>query len=108
MTIQQMVEIPDSHRLTIEIPWEIPAGRTILTFTPAPTAEKGLPVVEESSLSIEALKRKAAQKAAERLAYIEATGKDPLVELRDSMKRSPFAGIDGVEYQREMRDEWRD
>jgi hypothetical protein len=28
MTIEQTVEIPVSHRLTIEIPEEIPAGRT--------------------------------------------------------------------------------
>jgi len=27
MTIEQMVEIPASHRLTLEIPEEVPAGR---------------------------------------------------------------------------------
>jgi hypothetical protein len=36
MTIAQTVEIPVDHRLTLEIPPEIPPGRTILTFTPAP------------------------------------------------------------------------
>ena len=36
MTITQTVEIPESRRLTIEVPREVPAGRTILTFTPAP------------------------------------------------------------------------
>jgi hypothetical protein len=36
MAIEQTVEIPASHRLTIEVPPEVPAGRTILTFTPAP------------------------------------------------------------------------
>jgi hypothetical protein len=35
MVIEQTVEIPASHRLTIEVPPEVPAGRTILTFTPA-------------------------------------------------------------------------
>jgi hypothetical protein len=34
MTIQQTVDIPASHRLTIEVPREIPAGPVILTFTP--------------------------------------------------------------------------
>ena len=34
MTIQQTVEIPASHRLTIDR--EIPAERTILAFSPAP------------------------------------------------------------------------
>ena len=36
MTITQTVEIPKNRRLTIEVPQEVPAGRTILTFTPAP------------------------------------------------------------------------
>lgn len=38
MTIMQTVEIPDNHRLTIDVPREVPSGRTILTFTPAPAA----------------------------------------------------------------------
>ena len=36
MSITQTVDIPASHRLTIDVPREIPAGRTVLTFTPAP------------------------------------------------------------------------
>jgi hypothetical protein len=36
LTIRQTVEIPADHRLTLEVPPEIPAGRTILAFTPAP------------------------------------------------------------------------
>jgi hypothetical protein len=35
MTIEQTVEIPADHRLTIEVPLEIPAGRAVLAFTPA-------------------------------------------------------------------------
>jgi len=35
MSITQTVEVPASHRLIIDVPREIPAGRTILTFTPA-------------------------------------------------------------------------
>ena len=34
MVMRQMVEIPSSRRLTLEIPPEIPVGRGILTFTP--------------------------------------------------------------------------
>jgi hypothetical protein len=34
MTIEQTVEIPANHRLVIEVPREVPAGRAILTFTP--------------------------------------------------------------------------
>ena len=36
MTITQTVDIPADHRLTIEVPREVPEGQAILTFTPAP------------------------------------------------------------------------
>jgi len=36
MTITKTVDIPADHRLTIEVPQEIPVGQAILTFTPAP------------------------------------------------------------------------
>lgn len=36
MTIEQIIDIPADRRLTLEIPEEIPAGRTIVAFTPAP------------------------------------------------------------------------
>jgi hypothetical protein len=35
MSVTQTVEIPVSHRLTIDVPREVPAGPVILTFTPA-------------------------------------------------------------------------
>jgi hypothetical protein len=35
MTIEQTVEIPTNHWLTIEVPPEIPAGKAVLAFTPA-------------------------------------------------------------------------
>ena len=35
MSITQTVDIPPSRRLTIDVPHEVPVGRTILTFTPA-------------------------------------------------------------------------
>jgi hypothetical protein len=45
MTVEQIVEIPASRRLTIEVPREIPEGRTILAFTPA--ADRGSDQAEE-------------------------------------------------------------
>jgi hypothetical protein len=45
MTIEQTIEIPIDHRLTLEIPPEIPAGRTILTFTPVPMTDKTVPML---------------------------------------------------------------
>ena len=47
MIITQTVEIPADRRLTIEVPREVPAGRTILTFRP---------VAEETKQSILALR----------------------------------------------------
>jgi len=35
MSVTQTVDIPASHRLTIDVPREVPVGRTVLTFTPA-------------------------------------------------------------------------
>ena len=34
MTIEKTVEIPASHRITIDVPREVPEGPVILTFTP--------------------------------------------------------------------------
>ena len=39
MTITQTVEIPADRRLTIEVPREVPTGRTIIAFTPMPEPE---------------------------------------------------------------------
>ena len=36
MAITQTVEVPADRRITLEVPQEIPVGRTVLTFTPAP------------------------------------------------------------------------
>ena len=35
MTMTQTVEVPASHRLVIDVPREIPAGKVILAFIPA-------------------------------------------------------------------------
>jgi hypothetical protein len=62
MTITQTVEIPESRRLTIEVPSEIPTGRTILTFTPAPAeaaAPPGAKYTEAQLREIECINRHA-------------------------------------------------
>ena len=35
MSVTQTIEIPASHRLTIDVPHEVPTGPVVLTFTPA-------------------------------------------------------------------------
>jgi hypothetical protein len=37
MTVTQTVDIPADRRLTIDVPDEIPTGKTILAFTPVKT-----------------------------------------------------------------------
>jgi hypothetical protein len=44
MTIEQTVEVPASRRLTIDVPREIPVGRTIIAFTPAADTAGECPV----------------------------------------------------------------
>ena len=39
MTITQTVEIPSNHRITLDVPREIPTGTAILSFTPAISTE---------------------------------------------------------------------
>jgi len=45
MTITQTVEIPaDRRKITLDVPREIPAGKTIIAFTPIPEAvERNVP-----------------------------------------------------------------
>ena len=40
MTITQIIEIPASRRITLEVPPQIPLGRVILSYTPENPAEK--------------------------------------------------------------------
>ena len=40
MSITQTVEITASRRITVDVPLEIPLGRTVLTFTPAPVGRE--------------------------------------------------------------------
>jgi len=53
MTITQTIEIPADRRITLEVPREVPVGRTIIAFTPASETEnprynaKALAAIEE-------------------------------------------------------------
>jgi len=50
MSVTQTVEIPVDHRLTIDVPREIPVGPVVLTFTPQATlgdSEDFIKAIEE-------------------------------------------------------------
>ncbi|MDR2477314.1 MAG: hypothetical protein LBD18_05985 [Treponema sp.] len=120
ITIQRTVDIPADRNLSLDLPKTVPSGRVnvCLVFdtaeetaasAAAETASAGDDAVSRllshKFPTIEEIKEEAALKAAKREAIIKAMGKDPIMELRDSFKHAPFAGVDGVAYQREMRDE---
>ena len=93
MSITQTVDIPPSRRLTIDVPREVPAGKTILTFTPVPaiTVSENRP-----------------RTAAEALQMAEIRASDPNRKpiSRHFGKHKGIFGGDGVAYQRTIRDEW--
>ena len=90
MRIEQTVEIPSSRRLFIDVPPEVPVGKVTLTFTPA-SANKDL----ESAEAIWASNR----------AHPEEV-KAKLHALQGCLGENAFGGMDGVEYQRKVREEW--
>jgi hypothetical protein len=90
VSVTQTVDIPASHRLTIDVPREIPPGKVILTFTPF-TGDRAL----EEAGEIWARNRARSE---------EVRGK--LQKLRGSLPANSFGGLDGVAYQRKVRAEW--
>ena len=50
MTIEQTIEVPASRRITIDIPREIPVGRTIIAFTPVPAVKERMTEEQEIEL----------------------------------------------------------
>ena len=90
MTITQTVEIPASHRLTIDVPREIPAGPAILVFRPARFCGGGVRTTAEDLQTAE-------EKAAD-------PNRKPISRYFGRLSPNTFG--DGVAYQRSIRDEW--
>jgi hypothetical protein len=90
MTVEQTVEIPNSRQLFIDVPLEVPVGKTILTFTPA-VINRDL----EYARGIWATNHDDPEKL-----------KTKLQELQGSLGENAFAGLNGIEYQHKVREEW--
>jgi hypothetical protein len=75
MIVEQIVEIPSDHRLVLDVPPGIPAGRTILTFSPIADTEK------QRKLS-------AFRQLTQEVAELNKT--DPLPSSFDEILKTPF------------------
>jgi hypothetical protein len=63
MSITQTVEVPVSHRLTIDVPREVPVGKAVLVFSTASTGREKMSEAQELELinrNAERLNREAA------------------------------------------------
>jgi hypothetical protein len=90
MIVEQAVEIPTNRRLYIDVPPEVPAGKAILTFTPASVykdIESAKAILTYNSIHSEETKNK-------------------LNNLRGILGKDAFGGMDGITYQRKAREEW--
>jgi hypothetical protein len=104
MTIEQTVDIPPDHRLTIEVPKEIPTGETrVIIQFPTPAAQVRDPSGADIDLPPSYAPEEAIKIATQRLA-------DPNRKLPSSYIGilPGYFGGDGVAYQRKLRDEWDD
>jgi len=90
MTIEQTIEVPASRRITLEVPPQIPVGRAILTLTSV--------LANEDS------------EYAQRIWFNKHACpedlKEKLQNLQGSLGNNAFEGLDGVAYQRKVREEW--
>jgi hypothetical protein len=88
MTIEQTVEIPPDHRIYIDVPFQIPAGKAkvALTITDLPQA---LPPTHEESPAIPLLELRGSCKGEDTLAaYLERKRADKALEFEHDKRLS--------------------
>ncbi|MCL2380036.1 MAG: hypothetical protein FWC64_00410 [Treponema sp.] len=89
MTIEQTVQIPPGRRFFVDVPPEVPVGKAILTITA---------VLENKDLEY------TLANCANKLDAGEVRAK--LQSLQGSLGKNAFGNLDGVAYQRKVREEW--
>ena len=81
MTVEQIVEIPASRRIALEVPRTVPAGKTILSFRPVSTqAANASPRTTAEALHIEDIRQLLQKEMAEKgtLAVTAANGNESI------------------------------
>jgi hypothetical protein len=97
MAIEQTVEIPANRRITLEVPKEVPTGTVILTFTPVTKAGQKSDMKLPPSYSPEEALAIAARRHS-------GQNRPPISQYFGIISSGAFG--DGVQYQRQIRDEW--
>jgi len=92
MIVEQTVEIPIDHRLFINVPLDVPAGKAVLTF----------------SSYFENKDMEYAEKIWDNINANPEELKASLKNLQGSLGKDAFGGLDGIEYQHKIREEWDD
>ena len=90
MIIEQTVEIPPNRQLFINVPVEVPVGKTRISFSPFSEfrdIEYAEHIWMKNHSSLEETRAK-------------------LQKLHGSLGETAFGGLDGVTYQRKLREEW--
>ena len=96
------VDIPADKRLVLELPETMPEGEASVTITAAGTKPAREAPIFPPLPALEELKEKARGKTAAR----EASGIDPWIEFRKSLNGGHIFGVNALEYQQQMRNEW--
>jgi hypothetical protein len=106
IAIHEIVDIPASRRISFTLPETVPIGAASVTVSVDSAAAKKDPreIAREMWDSLPTLEE-CKQKAAAQYAEWKDSGVDPLEKFRGS---GIFGHIDGVTYQRSIRDEWPD
>jgi hypothetical protein len=106
MTVEQTIDIPVSRKLYLDLPETVPSGRTklVLNFESLPP-QAVVPPERKLSPALQGVLKETAEKRAWRLAHPE----DFEARMKQIREGGPlFGGIDGLEYQRNVRSEWEE
>jgi hypothetical protein len=111
MTIRQTIDIPVSRNVhfDVSLPQDMPYGRTevVLHFKPS-AGQSGTPV-SDAKPKLDPVLEKLLQEAEAKRLYNQAHPEKLQECLKNLRDGGPlFDGIDGVAFQRKIRDEWED